>query len=122
MKLTAILFLVMLMGVVTFSKNLLLAGYTLNKEWIAASCINKSIPKFGCEGKCQVMKLMNEEESHNPEPVPLKTPVQELLYSFKPSSFIFKPCKSTQVAPAGFITQPYGSIPADSIFHPPSAS
>ena len=79
MKCTGILVLVVLMGMITFSKNLLLVCYQLNKASIAASCINKSTPKWGCEGKCQVMKMMAEEESQAPSPVPLKTPVPEIL-------------------------------------------
>ncbi|MFC4262856.1 hypothetical protein ACFOWM_08210 [Ferruginibacter yonginensis] len=48
----------------TFSKNLLVADYYLNTNAYAKNCINKAKPKLRCNGKCQMMKKLQEEEKN----------------------------------------------------------
>jgi hypothetical protein len=47
----------------TFSKGLILVDYYTNPGRFAKSCENKARPKMHCNGKCQVMKKMSQEEN-----------------------------------------------------------
>lgn len=44
-------------------KVIILADYYTNQSKYAKNCINKSRPKLHCNGKCQMMKKIQEEES-----------------------------------------------------------
>jgi hypothetical protein len=46
----------------TFKLNLFIADYYVNAANYLKSCINKSKPKSSCQGKCQMMKKMREEQ------------------------------------------------------------
>ena len=48
----------------SFSKELLLADYYMHTAPYAKKCINKARPQMHCNGKCQVMKKMQEEEKN----------------------------------------------------------
>jgi hypothetical protein len=63
MKLIAGSILILLMMVQTFTSWLIVVEYIINKEYIANNlCVNKEKPKLHCQGKCQLMKKMAEEE------------------------------------------------------------
>ena len=54
----------------TFSKGLIIANYYTNTQSYAKNCINKAKPKIHCNGKCQMMKKLKQEEnkdSQNPD-------------------------------------------------------
>lgn len=54
----------------TFSKTFIVAGYYANTAAYAKNCENKAKPKMHCNGKCQVMKKLKQEENkdkQNPE-------------------------------------------------------
>ena len=68
-KLIAIL-LVVAFFAQTFSKGLIVANYFTNTQAYAKNCINKAKPKMHCNGKCQMMKKLKQEEnkdSQNPD-------------------------------------------------------
>lgn len=46
----------------TFSSPFVMLDYHLNTAAYAKNCINKARPKLHCNGKCQAMKKMREEE------------------------------------------------------------
>jgi hypothetical protein len=46
----------------TFSAPLLVLDYYRNTNAYAKNCINKTRPVMHCNGKCQVMKKLKEEE------------------------------------------------------------
>lgn len=49
-----------------FSKWVIMAEYTINQEYIAKNlCENKARPRLHCNGKCQLMKKLAEEEKQN---------------------------------------------------------
>ena len=56
----AVLLLAFITG--SFSKQLIMADYYLNRASYAKDCINKARPQMHCNGHCQVMKKMQEEE------------------------------------------------------------
>lgn len=50
-----------------FGKLVILADYYANTSQYAKKCINKSRPKLHCNGKCQMMKKIQEEEKKEKE-------------------------------------------------------
>jgi len=46
----------------TFSSPFIMLDYYLNTGAYAKNCINKARPKLHCNGKCQAMKKLREEE------------------------------------------------------------
>lgn len=57
------LFIVMLMGISTFTRLFYFAGYEINKDYIAkVLCINKNKPELHCNGKCFLSKKIEEVE------------------------------------------------------------
>lgn len=54
----------------TFSKGLIIANYYTNTQAFAKNCINKAKPKMHCNGKCQMMRKLKQDEnkdSQNPD-------------------------------------------------------
>ncbi len=54
----------------TFSKAFIMADYFVNTQAYAKNCENKAKPKMHCNGKCQMMKKLKQEEKkdeQNPE-------------------------------------------------------
>lgn len=65
-RLTAtILFLAFI--VQTFSAPFIRLDYYFNQADYARNCVNKARPKMHCNGKCQVMKKIQEEEKKQQE-------------------------------------------------------
>ena len=51
-----------------FHQALMLVGFYANQDYIArTSCINKARPQMHCNGKCQLMKKMQQEERQEKE-------------------------------------------------------
>lgn len=106
----------------TFNKPFILLDYYANTGAYAKNCVNKARPKMHCNGKCQVMKKMQEEEKkeqkENDRKADNKTEV------FSSSHFYY-----TRNIAAGRIIKPaYTNMiagkPVDiayGFFHPPSA-
>ena len=46
----------------TFSKSFIVADYYMNTGAFAKNCVNKAKPKMHCNGKCQMMKKLKEQE------------------------------------------------------------
>lgn len=51
----------------TFTGSLIQLDYFLNTGAYAKNCINKARPKMHCNGNCQVMKKIREEEKKEQE-------------------------------------------------------
>jgi hypothetical protein len=51
----------------TFTGSLIRLDYYLNTSAYAKDCINKARPKMHCNGNCQVMKKIREEEKKEQE-------------------------------------------------------
>jgi len=65
-KITALVVLMAFVGQ-TFSAPFILLDYYTNTAAYAKNCVNKALPKMRCNGKCQVMKKMREEERREQE-------------------------------------------------------
>jgi hypothetical protein len=111
-----------LMLIQTFSKWAIVVEYKLNKNYIAKNlCINKVKPKLHCNGKCQMMKKLAEDEKQNSSDnntTKIKTP-----------ETVFYNEISNPVLPyVTFIIRTYNEepplkkyiSPVPSIFHPPA--
>ena len=60
------LILLFLVAAQSFSPWITIGQYAINKEYISKNlCINKDRPKLHCNGKCQLMKKLAEEEKQN---------------------------------------------------------
>ena len=66
MKYVLVPILMLLVLAQAFSKWLVVAEYKMNRDFIAKNlCENKTRPKLRCNGKCQMMKRLAEEEKQN---------------------------------------------------------
>ena len=95
MKFILVPILLLLMLAQSFSKWIVVMEYNLNKDFIAKNlCINKSRPKMHCNGKCQMMKRLAEEEKQNSSNNTIKIKVHDIVLSdainkpVLPSTFI----------------------------------
>jgi hypothetical protein len=50
-----------------FSGAFIKLGYIINPDFFVKNCVNKTRPKMHCNGKCLVMKKMQEEEKKEQE-------------------------------------------------------
>ena len=54
----------------TFRQTAIIGGYYADNQAYAKNCINKAKPQLHCNGKCQLMKKLKQEEKkdqQNPE-------------------------------------------------------
>ena len=115
------LFLIVSFVAQTFCGGLVMINYYTNTAAFAKNCINKAKPKMHCNGKCQMMKKMQEEEKKEQENT-------ERIFKIEPvvlcSGSIF--CSSTVslvniIKPTLYdIDCSINSFPSD-VFHPPQA-
>ena len=119
MKGICILFLMILILLQSFSKLVIIAEYQINREYIASKlCINRNIPKMHCNGKCQMMKKLSEEEKNN-APVPAAKTQEPCIVQN-----IDVPCLAAFIPDAVENTSHYQKscsfMPPSSVFHPPA--
>ncbi|MBK7433275.1 MAG: hypothetical protein IPI66_04735 [Chitinophagaceae bacterium] len=76
---SAILFMVFLFQ--TFSGSLIVFDYITNTASYARNCINKARPKLHCNGKCQMMKKLQQEEKKDQQCPERKAETNELVFS-----------------------------------------
>jgi hypothetical protein len=67
----------------TFSPPFVLLDYYTNTAAYAKNCINKTRPKLHCNGKCQAMKKMREEEKNQQEKSARLVSLKPLVLSSK---------------------------------------
>ncbi|MFL5740722.1 MAG: hypothetical protein ACJ75B_10930 [Flavisolibacter sp.] len=121
MKGIGILFLMSLILLQSFSKWVIIAEYQINKGYIASTqCINRNLPKMHCNGKCQMMKKLAEEEKKNAPTGPATTKMQEpcIIQDFRVSdaaAFV-----RTVVEHHSCYQQSYSLHMPSSVFHPPA--
>ncbi len=107
----------------TFNQGLYYFDYLVQKSEYAKHCVNKARPKMHCNGKCQMMKKMAEEEKKEAErscemklASQLEAVTQQSSLSFSFNFFI--PQQKTQF----FINNSGAPVSQpSSVFHPPPA-
>lgn len=116
----AILLLLFFAG--SFSKSLIVADYFVNTSDYSKDCINKARPMMHCNGKCQMMKKLKEEEKKESENTEKKSNLQNEVISSKSfftSTIAFtEQVLYTPTAPI-FNDNDTVSMPR-TFFHPPS--
>lgn len=104
-----------------FSKGFIVANYYSNTKQYALRCINKAKPKMHCDGKCQMLKKLKQEENKDNQNSDRKNEVKtDLLFFIKikiqvDQHFIFNTSKFAVVQCK--IIKDFSS----DFFHPPSA-
>ena len=116
--------LILLVLLQTFSREVLVVDFTLNRATITARfCVNKARPQLHCDGKCYfAKKLKQQEERENKAPNPLKEQLEMLPVAFQ---------TLVPAAPIRWASTPVGYGPYQSawvpttamqgVFHPPQA-
>lgn len=67
----------------SFSKPFIVAGYFANTAAYAKNCENKARPKLHCNGKCQMMKKLKQEENKDKQNPERKSENKNEVLSFK---------------------------------------
>ena len=100
--------------------------YKMNRNFIAKNlCINKVNPKLHCNGKCQMMKRLAEEEkqnSPNNTNSNSKEKAHEQIFCHDINKLTIIPLHSVTISynqDPPFLTQ---DTPVSSVFHPPATS
>jgi len=121
-KQTAAIFLLAAFTIQTFSNGFILLNYFADTAAFAKNCVNKAKPKMHCNGKCQMMMKLKEQEKKDQQ-VPERKPGNktEVLSS---KSFFYSLENSCSVAASKAVSveksYPLSDI-AYSFFHPPQA-
>lgn len=107
----------------TFSQGWYYMGYVIEKKAYMQRCINKYRPQLHCDGKCQLMKKIKEQEEKEQQQAPelkiAKTQVFSSSSSFP--CFIPKPVSTKR----SFYEIIKSGAPVDrpaALFHPPGNS
>lgn len=116
------LFFLVAFAMQTFSQTIMMIDYRVNRQAYAKNCVNKFRPKMHCNGHCQLMKKLQEEEKknqQNPERKPeFKNDITLSSKSFFPElTFIILTLQP------GYHSNAIGveiKMPR-SVFHPPAA-
>ena len=113
--------LIVLVLLQTFSREVLVVDFTLNRAVITARfCVNKARPQLHCDGKCYFAKqLKKQEERESKSAGPLKERLEMLAATFRPwQPQAARPLarSARRYAPlvAGAYTAPLGAV-----FRPP---
>lgn len=119
---TAIVFLAAFLAQ-TFSKTLVIADYYTNTAKYAKNCENKAKPKMHCNGKCQMMKKLQQEEKKDQENPERKAENKNEIVLSSKSFFTTVPYYSKysikKLYPA--LQSPKETDRSFEVFHPPSA-
>jgi hypothetical protein len=103
----------------TFNAGFIQLGYYINPAAFAKYCVNKAKPKMHCNGKCQVMKKMQEDEKKQQENQSRKWDNKITVLSSK-SFFCTIDCKAIPVLkPAQIQNVLLVKDISLSVFHPP---
>jgi len=103
----------------TFSKGMLLISYYANTKAYAEHCINKARPRLHCNGKCQLAKKIQQEESKEQKNL-LKTAPEIVLIN--ENAFASVPCLySASATDRQYLLLTIGNTidASESLFHPP---
>ena len=117
-------FLISLVLLQTFSREVLVVDFTLNRASITARfCVNKARPQLHCNGNCYFAKqLKKQEERESKSAGPLKERLEMLAAAFR-SLVPAAPIRWAS-APVGYSPYQSAGVPTNAVlgvFHPPQA-
>jgi len=125
MKILGVILLSFITLLQSFSKWIIVADYEFNKEYISKNlCINKERPKLHCNGKCQLMKKLAEEEKQNSSNSnnPGKVKFQDIVFIESYKAFSPTLCLLPEQTYSDHHSIAEYQSPVASIFHPPALS
>lgn len=107
----------------TFYKAFIIFDYAANTKAYTKNCVNKARPKMHCNGKCQMMKKLEEEERKDAQNAERKSENKNENIVSSKSFFITTTSLSIQQL---VIAYPYLNAGKEikmprSCFHPPTA-
>lgn len=105
----------------TFNKPFIVLDYFANTAAFAKNCVNKARPKMHCNGKCQMMKKLQEEEKKEQKNEERKAAYKsEVLSSRSFFSSMNHPLLFSKTSFPLYKEADLSAIPR-SVFHPPGA-
>jgi hypothetical protein len=122
MKLIGAIFLIIAFTVQTFSSGFVVLNYYTNTAAFAKNCENKARPKLHCNGKCQMMKKLKQEEKQDQQNPERKSENKVEVLSSKSFYCSAIAAISTIVAKATPVEKNYPVTDISyAFFHPPQA-
>lgn len=119
-QLTAFIFLASF-AVQTYNGAFILVNFYTNRAAFAKFCVNKAKPKMHCNGKCQVMKKMQEAEKKEQQNAEQKLEVQSpMLCSGSVFCFLKIPL-AINIKPTVYDIDYTIRSSSSDVFHPPQA-
>jgi hypothetical protein len=106
----------------SLSKPFIIADYYTNTGKYAKNCENKARPKMHCNGKCQMMKKLQEEEKKDQENQERKSENKNEVGLSSKSFFYTVPNYNTEFVKTmyPFLQSPKETDRSFEVFHPPS--
>lgn len=106
----------------TFSAPFIRLDYFFNRADYAKNCVNKARPMLHCNGKCQVMKKMREEEKKEQDTQERKMASKVEVLSSRSFYAINFNQLPTLLSNEYFISDESGQLTMPrTVFHPPAA-
>lgn len=105
----------------SFSGAFIQLGYAINPAAFAKYCVNKAKPKLHCNGKCQMMKKMKEEEKKEQENTERKWENKIMVLSSKSFFCIIEFNTIAVIKPLPVENTPTIKDISLAVFHPPQA-
>ena len=104
----------------TFNKSLLFMSYYANPAAFAKNCVNKARPMMHCNGKCQMMKKLQQEEQQEKQDTERKADNKSETLSSKSFFVMPSPATGSEIKRtfAPFAAHKPVDM-ADDLFHPP---
>ncbi|MES2431088.1 MAG: hypothetical protein V4556_09130 [Bacteroidota bacterium] len=105
-----------------FNKAFIVVDYLTNTKAFAKNCVNKAKPKMRCNGKCQMMKRLEQEEKKEQQ-VPERKSENKFETISSRSFFAVLPLHSENALSINYriLSAPAEKRMPRSHFHPPSA-
>jgi len=119
-RITAIL-LLLAFSAQTFSSPFIMLDYYVNTAAYAKNCINKAKPKLHCNGKCQMMKKLREEEKKEQQNTEQRSELKVQVLSSHSSFCSIPSAKFLTVRKIYFERKYPLSDISYAFFHPPQA-
>lgn len=105
----------------TFAGPFIMLDYFINTAAYAKNCINKAKPKMHCNGKCQAMKKIQEEEKKEQQSAERKADAKVQILSSKSFFANIQPATVIILKATAFEKQYPLTDMSYSFFHPPQA-
>ena len=116
------LLLLLAFTVQTFNNIFIVADYYVNTVAYAKNCENRTIPQLHCNGKCQMMKMLKQEqkkEQQNPE---RKLESKNEIFVHQISNQNIALTENQTLKAFTFMSDAKAIDVSISIFHPPTAA